>query len=435
VIPEIELKSREEIKAFQEEKLRELLGYLSEKSPYYSEMFKENNIDIRSIKKLEDLTKIPVTTKDDLQKRTKDFICIAKNKIVDYNTTSGTLGDPVTFVLSDKDLDRLAYNEFISLSCSNGTPDDIYQMMVTIDRRFMAGIAYYLGLRRMGAGIVRVGPGNAQLQFDTMVRINPTALIAVPSFLIKLIEYAERNGIDINSTSVKKAVCIGEPIRNSDFSLNTLGKRIKAKWDIEIYSTYASTEMGTAFNECEYGVGGHHHPELIIVEFLDDNNEPVADNEPGEVVITTLGVEAMPLLRFKTGDICYHFKEPCKCGRTTLRIGPVLGRKQQMIKYKGTTLYPSIIYDILNEIDFIENYFIEVSTGALGTDELLIKVGGKSGIKNAEKQIKDRFRAKMRVAPEIEIISPAEIKKLQMIDVNRKPRIFADKRGLNSYDG
>ncbi len=435
MIPEIELKSREEIKAFQEEKLRELLGYLSEKSPYYSEMFKENNIDIRSIKKLEDLTKIPVTTKDDLQKRTKDFICIAKNKIVDYNTTSGTLGDPVTFVLSDKDLDRLAYNEFISLSCSNGTPDDIYQMMVTIDRRFMAGIAYYLGLRRMGAGIVRVGPGNAQLQFDTMVRINPTALIAVPSFLIKLIEYAERNGIDINSTSVKKAVCIGEPIRNSDFSLNTLGKRIKAKWDIEIYSTYASTEMGTAFNECEYGVGGHHHPELIIVEFLDDNNEPVADNEPGEVVITTLGVEAMPLLRFKTGDICYHFKEPCKCGRTTLRIGPVLGRKQQMIKYKGTTLYPSIIYDILNEIDFIENYFIEVSTGALGTDELLIKVGGKSGIKNAEKQIKDRFRAKMRVAPEIEIISPAEIKKLQMIDVNRKPRIFADKRGLNSYDG
>jgi len=428
VIPEIETKSREEIKAFQEAKLQELLIYLSEKSPFYSERFIENRIDISSVKKLEDLIKIPVTTKDDLQKRSKDFICVDSRKIIDYNTTSGTLGDPVTFVLTDKDLDRLAYNEFISLTCSNGTPDDIYQLMVTIDRRFMAGIAYYLGIRKMGAGMVRVGPGNAQLQFDTINRINPTALITVPSFLIRLIDYAEKNGIDVNATSVKKAVCIGEPIRNNDFSLNTLGKRIKSKWGIELYSTYASTEMGTAFNECEYGVGGHHHPEMIIVEFLDENNEPVAENEPGEVVITTLGVEAMPLLRFKTGDICYHYTEPCQCGRTTMRLGPVLGRKQQMIKYKGTTLYPTIIYDILNEIDFIENYFIEVYTGNLGTDEILIKVGCKTQNKNSEKIIKDHFRAKMRVAPEIQLISPKKIKELQMVDIKRKPRIFADNR-------
>lgn len=428
MIPEIETKSREEIKAFQEAKLQELLIYLSEKSPFYSERFIENRIDISSVKKLEDLIKIPVTTKDDLQKRSKDFICVDSRKIIDYNTTSGTLGDPVTFVLTDKDLDRLAYNEFISLTCSNGTPDDIYQLMVTIDRRFMAGIAYYLGIRKMGAGMVRVGPGNAQLQFDTINRINPTALITVPSFLIRLIDYAEKNGIDVNATSVKKAVCIGEPIRNNDFSLNTLGKRIKSKWGIELYSTYASTEMGTAFNECEYGVGGHHHPEMIIVEFLDENNEPVAENEPGEVVITTLGVEAMPLLRFKTGDICYHYTEPCQCGRTTMRLGPVLGRKQQMIKYKGTTLYPTIIYDILNEIDFIENYFIEVYTGNLGTDEILIKVGCKTQNKNSEKIIKDHFRAKMRVAPEIQLISPKKIKELQMVDIKRKPRIFADNR-------
>jgi phenylacetate-CoA ligase len=428
VIPEIETKSREEIKAFQEAKLQELLIYLSEKSPFYSERFIENGIDISSVKKLEDLLKIPVTTKDDLQKRSKDFICVDSRKIIDYNTTSGTLGDPVTFVLSDNDLDRLAYNEFISLTCSNGTPEDIFQLMVTIDRRFMAGIAYYLGIRKMGAGMVRVGPGNAQLQFDTINRINPTALITVPSFLIRLIDYAEKNGIDVNATSVKKAVCIGEPIRNNDFSLNTLGKRIKSKWGIELYSTYASTEMGTAFNECEFGCGGHHHPEMIIVEFLDENNEPVAENEPGEVVITTLGVVAMPLLRFKTGDICYHYTEPCECGRTTMRLGPVLGRKQQMIKYKGTTLYPTIIYDILNEIDFIENYFIEVYTGNLGTDEILIKVGCKTQNKNSEKIIKDHFRAKMRVAPEIQLISPKKIKELQMVDIKRKPRIFADNR-------
>jgi len=428
VIPEIEKKSREEIKAFQETKLQDLLKYLSEISPFYSEIFRENKIDLNSIKKLEDLRKIPVTTKDDLQTRTKDFICVDKRKIIDYNTTSGTLGDPVTFVATENDLERLAYNEYLSLSCSDVTPDDIFQLMVTIDRRFMAGIAYFLGLRKMGAGMVRVGPGNPQLQFDTINRIKPTAFITVPSFLVKLIEYAEANGIDYNSTSVKKAVCIGEPIRNNDFSLNTLGRRIVDKWNIQLYSTYASTEMAAAFNDCKYGQGGHHHPEMIIVEFLDDHGEPVEENQPGEVVITTLGVEGMPLLRFKTGDVCYHFNEPCKCGRNTLRIGPVIGRKKQMIKYKGTTLYPSALYDILNDIDFVDNYFIEVYTGSLGTDEILIKVGCKTMNKNQEKILKDHFRAKLRVAPQIKLMNPEQIKGLQFSEMNRKPFIFADKR-------
>jgi len=128
--------------------------------------------------------------------------------------------------------------------------------------------------------------------------------------------------------------------------------------------------MGTAFTECEAGQGGHHHPEMIIVEFLDENNQPVADDEAGEVTITTLGVEGMPLLRFKTGDICFHHNAPCGCGRNTMRLGPVIGRKQQMIKFKGTTLYPPAIYDVLNGIESVENYIIEVSTNNIGTDDI-----------------------------------------------------------------
>ncbi len=428
MIPLIETRSTAEIQLFQESKLSELLQYLSKYSKYYSGLFRENNIDINSIKTLEDIRKIPVTTKPDLQKRTRDFICVDSRKIIDYNTTSGTLGNPVTFVATEKDLKRLAYNEYLSLSCSDATPNDIFQIMVTIDRRFIAGIAYYLGLRKLGAGMTRVGPGNPQLQFDTINRINPTAFITVPSFLIKLIEFAEANGIDYNATSVKKAVCIGEPIRNNDFSLNTLGRKIVEKWDIELYSTYASTEMAVAFNECRYKHGGHQHPEMIIVEFLDELDKSVAENKPGEVVITTLGVEGMPLLRFKTGDICYHFNDPCKCGRNTIRLGPVIGRKNQMIKYKGTTLFPSALYDILNDIDFVENYFIEVYTGSLGTDEILIKVGCKSRNKNHEKILKDHFRAKLRVAPQIILTSSKQIIGLQFSEINRKRFTFADNR-------
>ncbi len=428
VIPEIERKSKAEIKAYQETRLPELLNYLSKHSKFYAEKFSQNNLDITTIKTLEDLSGIPVTTKDDLQKRTKDFICVEPHKIIDYNTTSGTLGEPVTFVLTENDLERLAYNEYLSLGCSDGKPEDLYQMMVTIDRRFMAGIAYFLGLRKMGAGIVRVGPGNTALQFDTFNRIQPTALITVPSYLVKMIDFAEEHSIDINRTSVKKAVCIGEPIRNNDFTLNTLGKRITDKWNIKLYSTYASTEMGAAFNDCIAEHGGHHHPELIIVEFLDENDQPVKENEPGEVVITTLGVEAMPLLRFKTGDICYHHYEPCACGRNTMRIGPVIGRKKQMLKYKGTTLFPPAIYDILHEIDFVENYLIEVYTGELGTDEIIVKVGCRIHNEQYEKIIKDHFRAKLRVAPDVQIFTPEQIIGLSSPEMNRKPVTFVDGR-------
>jgi phenylacetate-CoA ligase len=167
---------------------------------------------------------------------------------------------------------------------------------------------------------------------------------------------------------------------------------------------------------------------MIIVEFLDENNNPAKKGEQGEVTITTLGVEGMPLLRFKTGDICYHFTEACTCGRNTLRLGPVIGRKQQMIKFKGTTLYPPAIYDVLNEIEGIENYIIEVSTNRLGTDELLVKVGVKQDIPISEKQIKDHFRAKLRVAPEVEFYHPDEILKLQIPPNSRKPIIFIDCR-------
>ena len=126
----------------------------------------------------------------------------------------------------------------------------------------------------------------------------------MPSFILKLIAYADEHKIDINSSSVKKAICIGENIRNADFSLNMLGKKITGSWNIKLFSTYASTEMQTAFTECVLGKGGHLQPDLLIVELLDESNQPVKAGEPGEVTITTLGVEGMPLLRYKTGDIC-----------------------------------------------------------------------------------------------------------------------------------
>lgn len=428
MIPNIETKSLAEQKKYQETHLPSLLQYVSERSKFYAELFEKEKIDISKIKTLGDLQRIPVTTKDDIQNRNDDFICVPPSKIIDYITTSGTLGDPVLFPMTDKDLDRLAYNECISLECADSTRDDVFQLMTTLDKRFMAGLAYFLGIRKLGAGVVRVGGGIPELQWDTINRINPTAFVTVPSFLLKLIEYAEANGIDYKKSSINKAICIGESLRNEDFSLTTLGQRIKDKWDIKLYSTYASTEMSAAFTECAAENGGHHHPELVIVEFLDENNNPVAEGDPGEVTITTLGVEGMPLLRFKTGDLCAHYTAPCSCGRTTIRLGPIVGRRKQMIKYKGTTLYPPVLYDILNNIEGVTNYVVEVFTNEIGTDEILIRIGCETIPENFEKDIKDHFRAKLRVAPQVKFEAVDVINKIQFPELSRKPVVFFDRR-------
>lgn len=428
MIPKIETATTKEIKIFQEQKLFELLAYVNEKSTFYKNLFATNNIDITTIKTIEDLQLLPVTTKEDLQKHNDEFRCVPITKIIDFATTSGTLGEPVTFGLSDKDLDRLAYNEAISFDCAGIKEGDIVQLMTTIDRRFMAGLAYFLGLRKMKVGVIRVGAGIPELQWDSILKYKPNYLITVPSFLLKLIEYAETHNIDYNKSGIKGAICIGESLRNQDFEMNALATKITDKWNIKLFSTYASTEMSTAFTECEHAVGGHHHPELIIVEVLDENNNPVKEGESGELTFTTLGIEAMPLLRFKTGDIVKLHHEPCACGRNTFRVGPVIGRKQQMIKYKGTTLYPPAMNDILNDFSTIESHIIEISTNDLGMDEILLKLAVTEQSEDLLQQIKDHFRAKLRVTPKIEFTTKEILNQLIFHPMSRKPIHFFDKR-------
>lgn len=427
---DIEFKRPEEIKAFQEELLHKALVYLKENSRYYGRVFERNGIDIEQIRRLEDLTTIPFTEKKDLQLYNDDFCCVPRSKIIDYITTSGTLGDPVLFGCTDADLERLAYNEKKSFECAGLTSDSVLQLMTTLDKRFMAGMAYFLGLRKLGAGVIRVGNGIPELQWDTIQRFRPDAIMCVPSFILKLIEYAEVHDIDYRASSIKKIIGIGEGLREQDFSLNLLGRKIHDKWpEVQLFATYSSTEMGATFSECECGCGGHVHPELIIVEIIGEDGLPVPDGEPGEVVVTTLGVEAMPLLRFRTGDIAAKHVERCSCGRWSYRLSPLLGRKNNMIKLKGTTLYPPAINDVLDNTDYVENYVVMVQNSDAGTDDVLVKVGLKyTPDFDVVKELKDRFRSRIRVAPSIEVCPTSEIAAIVYPAKSRKPVKFIDKR-------
>lgn len=427
---DIEFESPERIKEFQEGLLRDHLVYLKEKSPYYRRMFESYGINTEKILHLEDLTRIPFTEKKDLQLYNDDFCCVPKKKIIDYITTSGTMGDPVLFGCTEKDLQRLAYNEKKSFTCAGLSEESVLQLMTTLDKRFMAGMAYFLGLREMGAGVIRVGNGIPELQWDTIRRFQPDAIMCVPSFILKLIDYAEAHGIDYRGSSIRRIIGIGEGLRDQNFEYNLLGRQIHERWpEVKLFATYSSTEMGATFSECEYGMGGHVHPELIIVEIIGDDGMPVADGQPGEVVVTTLGVEGMPLLRFRTGDIACKHVEQCRCGRWSYRLSPLLGRKNNMIKLKGTTLYPPAINDVLDNTDYIENYVVIVRNSAAGTDDVLVKVGLKTEQDfDVVKELKDSFRSRIRVAPEIEICPVDDIRKVNFPPTGRKPVKFIDER-------
>ena len=428
---DIEFKSVEEIHLLQEQLLLKQIAYINQYSPYYKRMFAAPGIDVNSIKCIADLQRLPFTEKKDLQLYNEDFLCVPKAEIVDYITTSGTLGDPVTFGCTEKDLQRLAYNEHKSFVCAGIQKGDILQLMTTMDKRFMAGLAYWLGIRKLGASIIRVGNGIPELQWDTIMRIKPNAIMCVPSFILRLIEYAEAYHIDYRHSSIKKIIGIGEGLRDQDFSLNLLGQKIHEKWpEVQLFATYSSTEMSATFSECEFGCGGHVHPELIIVEIIGEDNLPVPDGQVGEVVITTLGVEGMPLLRFRTGDIAAKVVESCQCGRNSYRLTPLIGRKNNMIKLKGTTIYPPAINDVLDNTDYVVNYVVRVVTSAAGTDDVIVQVGCRTALEDDAiiKDLKDRFRSKLRVAPHIQVLPIEDIQQVNFPAKSRKPIKFIDER-------
>lgn len=426
---EIDFLNVSEITKIQQNKLVEQLIYLANNSPFYQNLFKEHQINIKEITSIEDLKQIPTTSKKDIQKHNASFYCVPNSEIIDISCTSGTLGNPVDFILTENDLKRLAYNEEMSFKCAGITKNSTVQLMTTIDHQFMAGMAYFLGLKNIGATVIRTGAGIPQVQWNAIMKYAPDFLVTVPSYLLKLIRYAELNKIDINKTNVKAAVCIGEPLRNQKHEPLSLTKEIQKKWNISLFSTYASTEMSTAFTECEHHIGGHERPDLIITEILDENGQPINKNEAvGELVVTTLGIEGMPLLRYKTGDLVTKYTEKCLCGRNTSRIGSVLGRKEQMIKFKGTTLYPPAISNVLNSFEEISGYVIEIHSNEVNNDEVNIKISSNGESNVIIDRLKGEMKARLRVVPSVELIEYSQLKKILHPSHSRKPKSIIDYR-------
>jgi phenylacetate-CoA ligase len=202
-----------------------------------------------------------------------------------------------------------------------------------------------------------------------------------------------------------------------------------ALWDAEFYSTYASSECITTFCECTARRGGHLHPDLAIMEIVNEYNRPVPPGQVGELVLTPLDIEGMPLVRFKTGDISFMMTEPCSCGRTSPRLGPILGRNQQMMKIRGTSLYPQGVFAALDEIADIGDYYLEITHDGEMSDELTIHLGERPGQPDPE-LIRERLQACLRVTPRIVIDPEEKVRQHLYSPESRKPVRVFDRRKI-----
>ena len=391
--------------------------YVACHSPFYRELFR----DLTGVPRLNE---VPTVDKSVLSGRNLDFLCVPRERVVEIVTTSGTTGHPLLWMLTEADLERLAANERLSFECAGLTARDTVLIAVALDRCFIAGLAYWLGLRELGCAAARVGASSPMLVLETIQRLRPTAIVGVPSFLRVIADKARETGFDLKGSPVSKAVCIGEPVREGTLALNASGRAIQAEWGARVYSTYGVTELANSLCECDAGAGGHLHTDQLHLEVLDDDGRPVDDGEAGEVVATTFGVEAMPLIRYRTGDCAALFRAPCACGRATPRLGPIVGRKNQKLKLKGTSLFPSTLQAVLERAEGVDAFVIIARAENELFDSVEVLVHGAAPVAS----LREALQARSKIAPQIRQVSRAEIEALQMPPQARKRRTFVDLR-------
>lgn len=423
---QVEFAPEAERRAVQTALLREHLAYLRANSPYYRRVLEA--LDVNPVQAtLELLPSLPFTDKSDLGRDPEAFLAVPRREVVDIVLSSGTTGQSTAVMYTESDLRRLSYNEEISFAGCGVTADDTVLLTCTIDRCFIAGLAYYAGARALGAAVVRNGLCSVESHLEIIRRLNPTVIVGVPTFLLKLGEFLRGEGFEPAALGVRALICIGEPIRDRALALLAIGERLEQVWGAPPYSTYASSETISSFCECTARQGGHLHPELAIVEIVAEDGTVLPPGEVGEVVTTPLAIEGMPLLRFKTGDMSFLVDQPCVCGRTSPRLGPILGRKAQMMKVRGTTLYPNTLYAALDALPEVGEYYVVATSDFDLSDQVTVHAAVRDAACTAA-VLGEKLQARLRVLPRVVIDDPEVVRRQVYTPQSRKPIRFIDER-------
>lgn len=402
---DVETMSRAELEKQQVEGLKETIR-LAENSAFYQKVFKEHHITADSIQSLEDLEKIPFTTKEDLRNNYPfGMAAIPLRQCVRLHSSSGTTGNPTVVLHSAKDIDEWA-NQVARCMYMVGLRDtDIFQNTSGYGM-FTGGLGFQYGAEKLGALTVPAAAGNTKRQLKFITDFETTCLHIIPSYATRLAEVMQESGIDPKRDTKLHTVCIGaEPHSEAQ------RKRIEELLGVKAYNCFGMSEMngpGVAF-ECTEQNGMHIWEDYVIVEIIDPVTlKPVPDGEVGELVLTTLKREAMPLLRYRTRDLTRIIPGDCPCGRTHKRIDRFKGRSDDMIILKGVNLFPIQIETILMKFHELgNNYLITIDN-----DEMLIEIelsdlftDDYSKLQKLTQEVTRQLKDELLLTPKLKLVS------------------------------
>lgn len=405
---ELETMSREELEKFQVKKLKETIA-LASNSPYYKEIFEKMNITPDTIECIEDVKKLPFTTKDDLRSHYPfGLVAVPMEKVVRVHSSSGTTGNPTVVAHTQKDLDEWANQVARCMYMVGVRNTDVFQNTSGYGM-FTGGLGFQYGAERLGAVTVPAGAGNSKRQVKFIMDFGTTVAHAIPSYATRLAEVFQEMGLDPRKDTKLHTLCIGAEPHSEEQR-----RRIEELLGVKAYNSFGMSEMngpGVAF-ECKEQNGLHIWEDYVIAEIVDPVTlEPVPDGTLGELVLTTINREAMPLMRYRTRDLTYFIPGECPCGRTHRRLARFQGRSDDMIIVKGVNIFPVQIEKIL--MGFKElgmNYLITISTIA-NNDEMLVevelgdvKIDDYTKLQQLTKEITRQLKDELLITPKVKLV-------------------------------
>ena len=429
---EIECMELTALRQLQGERLVKLVQRLYDHVPFYRAAFDQKGVHPAEIRTLADMAKLPFTRKADLRDNYPfKMFAVPMREIVEIHASSGTTGNPTVVAYTKNDIRLWSEVMARALAAAGATPDDVIQNAYGYGL-FTGGLGIHYGTLELGAAVVPVSSGGTKRQLKLMEDFGSTVITCTPSYALFMAEEATEMGLDPKQFTLRIGVFGAEPWTNN------MRKEIEARWNLKAIDIYGLSEIigpGVAIECCEGQDGlhvfsDHFYPELIEPK----GDQPVAPGEAGELVITTLTKEGIPLLRYRTGDIVSLTETPCPhCGRTSPRISKIKGRTDDMIIIRGVNVFPSQIESVLLEIEEAEPHYLLVVDRVGSLDQLEVQVEVDEQIfsdevkvlENLRKKIQREIESTLNIVVSVKLVEPRSIER----SIGKSVRVI-DKRDL-----
>ncbi|MGB4162625.1 MAG: phenylacetate--CoA ligase [Methanosarcina flavescens] len=407
--PEIETMPVDDLKKLLEEKLKQLVHYVYERSPFYRKRFDEHGVKPGDIQTLDDIRKLPFTVKQDLRDTyPTGMFCVPNTELVRFHASSGTTGKPTVVGYTQHDIEEWAESLARGFTSVGMGENDILQVSYGYGL-FTGGLGAHYGSEKLGATVLPTSSGNTERQLELMRDLDVTAIACTPSYFLYMIETAKKLNISLRSDTKLKMGFFGAEPWSAE-----LKRRIEAESGIKAYDIYGTSEMsGPLFTECSEQRGIHIWADKFLVEILNpETGQPVPDGESGELVITTLTKEAMPLIRYRVKDLTRKFSEPCPCGRTHPRIARISGRSDDMIIVRGINVFPGQVESVLMKIPEVGNHFMIIVDRIGPLDSMKVQIemhesafsDKMSDMMALKRRISSALKSVLNLAVEVELV-------------------------------